>query len=357
MSRALSARSAKSALRALTLPPTNSIDFSSNDSLSLSTSPTLKDAFFQELRHLSTNPDTKNHFRLGSTGSRLLDGNSAYAEDLEASIARFHGAESGLLFNSGWDANVGFFASVPQAGDIVLHDEFIHASAREGLRLSRARKSISFAHNCVADLRRRLEEIKALDGVGKEVREGKRSVFVAVESLYSMDGDLAPLREIVEIVESALPKGNGHVIVDEAHSTGIYGDRGRGVVCALGLEKRVFARLHTFGKALGCNGCNSLFSRVSNFSTVIFWKLWMLMENHIAMILCDDLTRSYLINYARPLIYTTFMSYPSLAAIKASYSLLMTGKTESVRRSHSPFSPLALSHHDSFSYPPTSNPL
>jgi 8-amino-7-oxononanoate synthase len=134
----------------------------------------------------------------------------------------------------------------------VFYDEFIHASVHEGMRLSRAAACVPFRHNCVADLERCIEELKQKDGrAGAE----KRNVFVAVESLYSMDGDLSPLRRIVEVVERTLPGGNGHVIVDEAHSTGVYGDKGSGIVCMLGLEQRVFARLHTFGKALGCNGC------------------------------------------------------------------------------------------------------
>lgn len=269
------------------------IDFSSNDFLSLSTSPILRSAYLEELNQHPA-------FRLGSTGSRLLDGNSPYAETLENTIASFHNAEAALLFNSGFDANEGFFACVPQPGDVVIFDEFVHASAREGIKLSRASKSIPFRHCDVEDLRKVIAEVKRGNW---EVREGRRSVFVAVESLYSMDGDLAPLGEIVELVESELG-GNGLLVVDEAHSTGIYGEEGRGVVCEKGLEQRVFARLHTFGKALACNG---------------------------AAILCSKLTREYLINYARPLIYTTAMSFPSLAAIKVVYSLMREGRTEAVR--------------------------
>lgn len=119
------------------------------------------------------------------------------------------------------------------------------------MRLSRAGARLPFRHNDVDDLQHVLEGVLAKDEL---VRTGKRSVFLAVESLYSMDGDLAPLAAIVEAVERLLPRGNGKIIVDEAHSTGLYGEHGRGVVCSLGLERRVFARLHTFGKALACNG-------------------------------------------------------------------------------------------------------
>jgi len=243
MSSLLSTRKANSAFRALTVSPATSKDFSSNDFLSLSTSPILRTAYLSEL---NSHPN----FRLGSGGSRLLDGNSLYAESLENQIAEFHGAEAALLFNSGFDANEGFFACVPQNGDVIVYDAFIHASVHEGMKLSRARTKIMFAHNSVEDLKRVLSELLR----DEEVRKRERNVFVAVESLYSMDGDLCPLREIVELVERMLPRANGYIIVDEAHSNGIYGSHGRGIVCSLGLEDRVFARLHTFGKAIGCNG-------------------------------------------------------------------------------------------------------
>lgn len=244
MSSLLSKRKSRSALRALSTAPPSSIDFSSNDFLSLATSPTLKEAYLQEL---STSPN----FRLGSGGSRLLDGNSPYVEQLEKEIAAFHGAPNGLFFNSGFDANSGFFSCVPQPGDLILYDQFIHASVHEGMRLSRAGACASFAHNSVSDLKVKLQDFAKQDHL---IKSGDRNVFVAIESLYSMDGDLAPIAEIVELVESLLPAGNGHIVVDEAHSNGIYGARGRGIVSHLGLENRIFARLHTFGKGLACNG-------------------------------------------------------------------------------------------------------
>lgn len=109
-----------------------------------------------------------------------------------------------------------------------------------------------FKHNDVRQLRDILQRLKSED---EQIRRGRRNVFIAVEALYSMDGDLAPLRKIVDVVEQTLGEGrNGHIVVDEAHSTGVYGEDGRGVVSAMGLEDKVFARLHTFGKAMGCNG-------------------------------------------------------------------------------------------------------
>jgi 8-amino-7-oxononanoate synthase len=244
----LDRRYSNSTLRKLTLPTANQIDFSSNDFLSLSRSPQLKALYLHELQ--------KTNFILGSGGSRLLDGNSTYAEELERDIAKFHGAEAGLLFNSGFDANAGFFACVPQPSDVIVHDELVHASVHDGMRLSRACGMQAFRHNSVEDLRKILRKV-----VEEKCVLGKRggSVIVAVESIYSMDGDVAPLKEIVEAVEEIVGRESGYIVVDEAHSTGVLGPKGRGLVSQLGLESRIFARLHTFGKALACNGGELLF--------------------------------------------------------------------------------------------------
>lgn len=239
----LDRRRTNSTLRNLTLPVLDQTDFSSNDFLSLSTSPELKSSYLQELQRTS--------LPLGSGGSRLLDGNSIYAEQLEQEIACFHGAESGLLFNSGFDANAGFFASVPQPGDVIVYDELVHASVHDGMRLSRAAKVVAFEHNSVSALKQvLLGLLTEQDGV----REGRCNVFVALESIYSMDGDVCPLKQMVEVVEEVLGHERGYIVMDEAHSTGVLGPEGRGLVCELGLEKRIFARLHTFGKALAANG-------------------------------------------------------------------------------------------------------
>ena len=248
LSSLLECRRQRSLLRALTTRSSSSTDFSSNDFLSLSTSPELRHAFLQELN----NPDAPRE--LASGGSRLLDGNSPYAESLEQSIATFHNAPSGLLCNSGFDANVGLFSCLPQPGDVVIFDELIHASVHEGMRLSRAGKRMVFAHSCISSFRKVLRS--CIDG-DHLVREGTRNVFVAVEAIYSMEGDVAPLRKMVEAVEELLPLRNGYLIADEAHSTGVLGPKGRGLVCELGLESRVFVRLHTFGKALACTGGKS----------------------------------------------------------------------------------------------------
>lgn len=283
----LDRRKQQSRLRTLKASPAGSVDLSSNDFLSLSTSLILRTTFLDELKNIP---------QLGSTGSRLLDGNSSYAENLEREIADFHNGPTGLLVNSGFDANVGIFSCLPQKGDIVVYDEFIHASVHDGIKASRVGHAIPFAHNSVLDLKNILENVGLKYSAAQSY-----NVFIAVESVYSMDGDLAPLTEIVELVEALFPNKNAHLVVDEAHATGIYGEKGRGRVCELALEERVFIRLHTFGKALACHG---------------------------AIILCTSLTRQYLINYARPLIYTTFMSFPALAAIKAVYTFMAQGRTE-----------------------------
>ena len=292
--RKLAGRHRKSTLRKLTTAPPGAVDLSSNDFLSLSTSPRLRAAFLAELARGGR------EFPLGSGGSRLLDGNSEYANGLERELAAFHGAPAALLFNSGFDANAGVFACVPQAGDAIVHDELIHASVHDGMKLSRATTRLSFRHNCTAHLHTQLERLLADN---PNLAAGRASVFVAVESVYSMDGDLAPLAGIAGVLDALFPAGNAHLIVDEAHATGVVGPQGRGLVSQLGLERRVLARLHTFGKSLACSG---------------------------AVVLCSPVVRAYLINYARPLIYTTFMPFPSLAAVKAAYSLLQDGTTEAL---------------------------
>lgn len=172
----------------------------------------------------------------GSTGSRLISGHSKEAAETEAFLASFFDSEAALIFNSGYDANLGLFSSVPQKGDTVLYDELIHASVRDGIRLSHA-KAYSFRHNDLADL-------------AKKFKQATGSVFVAVESLYSMDGDLAPLVELVNWCE----QNGAYLIVDEAHAGGVYGEGGKGLLEQLGLHQRCFARLYTFGKAFGTHG-------------------------------------------------------------------------------------------------------
>ncbi len=207
----------------------------------------------------------------GSTGSRLISGSSSEAFETETFLANHFKSESALVFNSGYDANLGFFSSVPQKGDTVFYDEFIHASVRDGIRLSFAKNS-SFKHNNIIDLE---EKLKKVEGVK----------YVVVESLYSMDGDIAPLVELACLCERL----NVYLIVDEAHSCGVFGSDGKGLVVKLGLEKSVFARIVTFGKAYGSHG---------------------------ACVLSNENLKSFLINFSRSFIYTTALPPESFSRIK-----------------------------------------
>ncbi|KAF9183285.1 hypothetical protein BGZ51_004141 [Haplosporangium sp. Z 767] len=286
----LESRKARSLLRSLVVIPDTSADFSSNDFLGLARNRNLGSRFLKEL-----NSFPPHHPPLGSTGSRLLDGNSRYAEDLEITIAKFHHAESALIFNSGFDANVGFFSSVPQPGDVVLFDEYIHASVHDGMKVTRAGLKKAFLHNNLAHLTELLQSVRR-EEMQSQGKIKQRNIFVAVESVYSMDGDTAPLREIVDLLEGY----GAYLIVDEAHATGVYGLHGRGLVNELGLESRVFARLHTFSKALASNG---------------------------AALVGPKVLKDYLINYARPLIYSTFTSFSNLASVRSAYEMLIDGET------------------------------
>jgi 8-amino-7-oxononanoate synthase len=254
------------------------IDFSSNDYLGFSSQGLLN----EELQSFKTS------IKVGSTGSRLISGNSLAFNEIEAEIASFHHDESALLFNSGYDANVGLLSSVPQKCDLILYDELIHASIIDGVRLSFA-THYKFEHNNSEDLEQLL----------KRHINSFTEIYIVVESVYSMDGDLAPLKEIV-----ALSKAYGsNLIVDEAHAIGVLGQKGRGLCNELNIEKDCFARIYTYGKALGCHGASVVGS--------------------------DELKR-YLINFARSFIYTTAMPEHSLLAIKAAYVLL--DKTKEIEK-------------------------
>ena len=309
------------------LPPsadTALVDFSSNDYLSLSKSTELRNRFLEKLGSTER--------ILGSGGSRLLINGSAHV-DLEDRLQFFFsgiGAAQqrgqtpssaptldALLFNSGFDANVGFFACVPQPGDFVVYDEYIHASVHDGMRMSRA-QCAPFQHNSIEDLEKVLRGLKT---ERPEMFDGNGSVFIAVEGLYSMDGAIPPLEDIVQLAESAFPKGNAYVSVDEAHSTGIYGPNGRGLVNLLGLQDRVFARLHTFGKALAGTGGELLCSDPVE-SPLMYG---------IAVLLVPPIVKQYLINYARTLIYTTSLSYANIISANCSFDLLESGGADEVR--------------------------
>lgn len=193
----------------------------------------------------------KPNFVLGSSGSRLMDGNNSYVEELEQEVAEFHGAKTGLFFDSGFDANTAIFSVIPQPGDVIVFDELVHGSIHEGMRTSRATARRPFRHNNVQSFREVLTDFhKTLPSI----YSGTSTVLVSIESVYSMDGDVAPVEDLLQAAKDILPLGNFRFFIDEAHSTGLMGPRGKGLVCALKLEDSFAIRLHPFSKALGSHG-------------------------------------------------------------------------------------------------------
>ena len=223
----------------------------------------------------------------GSTGSRLIAGHAPAVEHLEERIAAFHGFEAALLFSSGYAANTGLLSCIAGPEDAILSDDLIHASLIDGIRLSRAHRQ-RFAHNDLQDLRAKLDALRSkIDG----------QIYVVVEAIYSMDGDKAPLQDICDLCQSY----NASLIVDEAHSIGIHGVEGRGLVSELGLEAQVFAAIYTFGKAAGFHG---------------------------AMVVGAAVLRDYLVNFCRPFIYTTAPSPQTVAETGVVYDRLRAADPE-----------------------------
>ncbi len=249
------------------------VDFSSNDYLGFSQN---RDIFEKAHQYLVD----ANNINNGSTGSRLITGNHALYKETEDFIAHYHKAESALIFNSGYDANVGLFSSVPQKEDVVLYDEYIHASIRDGLRLSNA-KSFKFRHNDLCHIENLIGRHKRNDG----------EVYIVTESVFSMDGDSPDLKNLIKLSQ----KYKCRIIIDEAHALGVFGSKGEGLVQQLGFDDKVFARVMTFGKGLGCHG---------------------------AAVLGSQQLREYLINFSRSFIYTTALPPHSLAVILTAYRQL-----------------------------------
>lgn len=261
-------RNAEQAIRTLRYSDA-AIDFCSNDYLGMVHNHRIEN-YLSEL-------SGGHSFSHGSTGSRLLAGNYRLIAEAEEEIAAFHESEAAILFNSGYDANIGLLSAVPQKNDHILYDALAHASIRDGVRLSFA-QHYSFGHNDPEDLERKL----------KLPCSGER--FVVTESVFSMDGDVPPFESLVLLCE----KYGAHLIVDEAHGIGIAGKKGEGVVQAGDWHRQCFARVYTFGKAPGCHG---------------------------AAIAGSSLLKSFLVNFSRPFIYTTALPEASVAAIRASYAL------------------------------------
>lgn len=258
-------------LRTLKEPRPELIDFTSNDYLGLARSKDLNALISQRLSALEP-------YLNGSTGSRLLAGNSLFTESVEQHLAKIFNSENTLIFNSGYTANLSVLSSIPQKGDTILYDEYAHASIKDGARLSLAHR-FSFRHNDLHDLRKKL----------KNINQGL--TFIAVESIYSMDGDVCPLQDLVSIAKEF----SATIILDEAHSTGVMGKGGNGLATSLSLEQDISIRIYTFGKAMGIHG---------------------------ACVAGSETLRNCIINTARPFIYTTALPVHNIAAIECAFHFL-----------------------------------
>ncbi|MCX2742532.1 aminotransferase class I/II-fold pyridoxal phosphate-dependent enzyme [Mangrovivirga sp. M17] len=242
------------------------IDFLTNDYLNLSKSSELKLLLDDELKSRT--------FKAGSSGSRLLGGNSNYIEEVEEYLAGFYQAEASLILSSGYQANLAVLSCLPQRGDTVFYDELSHACMKDGIRLNFA-ESYSFKHNDYNDLERKIEKF------------GKGRLFIVAESVYSMDGDFVDLKRLVDIAE----RFDAGIILDEAHTTAWYGDKGKGLAINEGLENRLLARIYTYGKGPGAHG---------------------------AVVAGSSELTEFMINHSRPFIYTTAPPDHQVALIKCS---------------------------------------
>lgn len=268
--RALRALERRGRLRALS--PRNGIDFSSNDYLGLAASSELREAVSAALGR---------GVAVGAGGSRLLRGNDPEHEALEAEAAAFFGAESCLFFGGGFVANYAIFSTLPSRGDLVVHDALIHASVHDGMKAGKADVAAAL-HNDATSFDDIITRWRAKGGAGRP--------WIAVESLYSMDGDKAPLDDLLAVAR----RHDGMLIVDEAHATGVLGPDGRGLISHIDGAHDIIT-LHTCGKALGVTG---------------------------ALVLAPRIVRDFLLNRARPFIYATAPSPLMAAAVRAALGLI-----------------------------------
>ena len=309
-------------------------DLFSNDYLSLCTNPDLRQLFLAKLAQLPV--------VFGTGGPRLTSGNAPAHIAFEARAKAHFRAPAALLFNSGFDANIAFWHAIPQARDAVVFDELVHASTRDGLLASRVRGALyPFAHNSVRGLR---EAMARAMKEHPEIAEGRATLFVAVESVYGMDGDFAPLPEMVAVVDELVPAGCSHIVVDEAHSTGIYGPEGRGLVHALGLEGRIDTVAHSFGKARALvGGKHGTLTRLDGFLSGMLTTSY----SRSAVLLTSPVIRKYIINYGRPFIFSTSLPTSNVCALETTFDYIESPAGEKVR--HQPISGCVASRssHDS----------
>ncbi|MEQ1672272.1 MAG: 8-amino-7-oxononanoate synthase, partial [Hyphomicrobium sp.] len=268
--RALDALLKRGRLR--TLEARRGLDFASNDYLGLADSSALRDAVLAAIGR---------GVPIGSGGSRLLRGNHSEHEALEAEAARFFRAETALFFGGGFVANTAIFSTLPARGDLIVYDALIHASALEGMRLSKATR-VAARHNDAQAFADAIAAWRTSGGTGQ--------VWIAVESLYSMDGDRAPLDPLIEIAD----QNDAVLVIDEAHATGVSGDGGLGLGAHLEGRENVVS-LHTCGKALGVMG---------------------------ALVLAPRAMRDFLVNRARSFIYATAPSPLMAASVRAALQIV-----------------------------------
>jgi len=254
------------------LRPRTGLDFASNDYLALASAPRMKEALFAALG--AGTP-------IGAGGSRLLRGNCEEHEALEAEAAQFFRAESALFFGGGYIANFAVLTTLPQQGDLLVLDSLVHASIHEGARAGRAKCQIS-GHNEPQSVEDTIGHWRAKGGMGR--------VWIVVESLYSMDGDFAPLKDLMAIAE----RHEAFLVVDEAHATGVYGKQGRGLTAPYeGRENLVV--IHTCGKALGAAG---------------------------ALVTASGVLRDFMINRCRPFMFATAPSPLMAVAVREALLIL-----------------------------------
>jgi 8-amino-7-oxononanoate synthase len=263
------------------LKPRTGIDFSSNDYLALASAPRMRRAVSAAVE--AGTP-------IGAGGSRLLRGNCAEHESLEAEAARFFGAEAAIFFGSGYLANFAVLTTLPQRGDLLVLDQFVHASIHEGARAGRAEFRES-RHNDPHSVEATIQQWRTQGGTGR--------VWIVVESLYSMDGDFAPLDELVAIAD----RHDAFLMVDEAHATGVYGEHGRGLTAPYEGRENLIA-VHTCGKALGAAG---------------------------ALVTTTRVLRDFMVNRCRPFIFSTAPS-PLMAVAVREALLILREEPERQRR-------------------------
>src|SRR5260370_10965074 len=258
------------------------VNLCSNDYLGLSPAPRLRDAVSAALAGV---------LPVGSTGSRLFSGNAEIWEELESQVARFMGSEAALYFNSGYSANVGLLSALIRADDVVFSDAANHASIIDGLRLAGARKVI-FPHRDMDALERELRQDFSGQGFS-----GMGQKFIVTESIFSMDGDRAPIPDLLTLAE----KYRAELIVDEAHATGVIGPQGSGLVADSGVSDRVMFTVHPCGKALASMGC---------------------------FVCCSEKLKQYLVNHARTFIFITALPPYMAAQTRAAIRILATTDRE-----------------------------